>query len=117
MPRNNENEPYTRITSEEAKQIIEDEKGTVIDVRAEDEYKKGHVKGAVLIPVDQMIARINELPETNKLLFICAVGARSGLACEFAASMGISEDRLFNIDDGTPTWIEKGFPASFGNQK
>ena len=86
MPRKNENEPYTRITSEEANKILENKEGVVIDVRGEDEYIKGHVKGATLIPVDQITTRVNELPEYDKLLFICAVGARSGLASEFAAS-------------------------------
>ena len=114
MPRKNENEPYTRITSEEANKLLENKEGVVIDVRGEDEYIKGHVKAATLIPVDQITTRVNELPENDKLLFICAVGARSGLACEFAASLGIPEERLFNIDDGTPTWIEKGFPSEQG---
>ena len=54
MPRKNENEPYTRITSEEANKILENKEGVVIDVRGEDEYIKGHVKGATLIPVDQI---------------------------------------------------------------
>ena len=38
MPRKNENEPYTRITSEEANKILENKEGVVIDVRGEDEY-------------------------------------------------------------------------------
>ena len=57
MPRKNENEPYTRITSEEANKILENKEGVVIDVRGEDEYIKGHVKGATLIPVDQIMKK------------------------------------------------------------
>ena len=65
MPRKNENEPYTRITSEEANKILENKEGVVIDVRGEDEYIKVHVKGATLIPVDQITTRVNELPENE----------------------------------------------------
>ena len=50
-------------------------------------------------------------------MFICAVGARSGLAAEYASSLGIESDRLYNIEDGTPTWIDKGLPTSIGNER
>jgi rhodanese-related sulfurtransferase len=72
------------------------------------------VKGAIYIPVDDVLARIDELPSDKKLLFICAAGVRSGLACEMAAAMGIESERLFNVEDGTPAWIEKGHPTSYG---
>ena len=60
------------------------------------------------------MARIDELPMEKKLLFICAAGTRSSLACEMAAAMGVESERLFNIEDGTPTWIEKQYPTSYG---
>jgi rhodanese-related sulfurtransferase len=50
-------------------------------------------------------------------MFICAVGARSGLAAEYASSLGVDSERLFNIEDGTPTWIDKGLPSSIGTEK
>ena len=40
--------------------------------------------------------------EGKKLLFICAAGVRSGLACEYMASMGMEPESLYNIEDGTP---------------
>ena len=87
-----------------------------IDVRRPDEYAEGHIKGALFITVDDVLARINELPEDKKLLFICAQGVRSGLACEMAAAMGIDSERIYNIEDGTPTWVEKGYPTSYGSE-
>ena len=44
------------------------------------------------------------------------MGARSGLACEMVAALGIPSDNLYNIEDGTPTWIEKGFPVTYGSE-
>ena len=64
--------------------------------------------------MDEVLARIDELPKDRKLLFICAAGVRSGLACEMAAAMGLEADVLFNIEDGTPAWIEKSHPTSYG---
>ena len=108
-------EPYYRISVEEAKELLEGSDDTVaIDVRADDEYRSGHVTGIIHIPVDEVLTRIDELPNDKKLLFICAAGVRSGLACEMAAAMGLDSEKLYNIEDGTPVWIEKNFPTSYG---
>ena len=114
MARQVPGEPYTRVSAEEAYEMLQNGEATVIDVRREDEYKAGHVEGAKWIPVDDIIPRIGDLPAEGKLLFICEVGARSGLAAEYAAAMDIPQDRLFNIEDGTGTWISKGLPHASG---
>ncbi len=114
MPRKEPGEPYYRITTAEAAAMYGDDGVVFVDVRRPDEYAEGHIKGAVFMPVDDVLARVDELPDDKKLLFICAVGVRSGLACEMAAAMGVDSERLFNVEDGTPKWIEEGHPASFG---
>ncbi len=117
MVKNNPGEPYSRISSEEAFEMQKNGEATIIDVRNQDEYEAAHVKNAIWIPVDEIVQRFSELPETGDLLFICAVGARSGLAAEYASSLGVDSERLFNIEDGTPTWIDKGLPSSSGSEK
>ena len=117
MVKINPGEPYSRISSEEAYEMQSNGDSLVIDVRNEDEYEGGHVKDAKWIPVGEIVQRVDELPKSGNLLFICAVGARSGLAAEYASSLGIESERLFNIEDGTPTWINKGLPSSIGKNK
>ena len=118
MARQDPGEPYFRVDSDEAAQILERDKdgAVMVDVRRDDEWVAGHVKGAIHIPVDDLLGRIDELPKGKKFLFICAAGVRSGLACELAASVGLPPDDLYNVEDGTPTWIEKNHPTSFGNE-
>ena len=117
MPTQHPGEPYYRIDSTEAKTMLEkeDTEAVVIDVRREDEWLEGHVSGAIHIPIDDLLDRLDELPSQKALLFICAAGIRSGLACEFAASAGISPDLLYNIEDGTPVWIGHNYPTDIGN--
>ena len=117
MPRQEAGEPYNRISVEEAAKMHGDDDVVFVDVRRPDEYAEVHVKDALFIPVDDVLARIDELPEDKKLLFICAAGVRSGLACEMAAAMGIDTEKLYNIEDGTGPWIEKGYPTSHGEEK
>lgn len=116
MPRQEPGEPYYRVDSNEARSILEsDTAGTVVvDVRREDEWITGHIAGARHIPIDDLADRIDEVPRDKRLLFICAMGVRSGLACEVAASMGYATENLYNIEDGTPAWIAAGHPTAYG---
>lgn len=118
MARQDPGEPYLRVDSDEAAQILEQEKDSAVavDVRREDEWVTGHVRGAIHIPIDDLMGKMDELPQDKKLLFICAAGIRSGLACEVAASMGFPSENLYNIEDGTPAWIEKNHPTSYGDE-
>ena len=99
MARKVAGEPYTRISAEEADEMIKAGGSVVVDVRRDDEYHGGHVKGALWIPVDDVIPRFDDLPTDGNLLFICEVGARSGLAAEYAPAMGAAAARRFNKYD------------------
>ena len=109
-------EPFKRISVDQAKRMLDRGDSVVVDVRRLDEWVTGHVKGAIHIPVDDVLNRVDELPKDKNLLFICAAGVRSALACEMAAAMGRPQERLFNIEEGTPTWIDKKLPTSYKNQ-
>ena len=113
MARQEAGEPYFRIGVDEAREMLGKGNAAVIDVREPDEWVAGHIRGAIHIPVDDVLARIDELPGGKDLLFICAQGVRSGLACEMAAAMGVETERLYNIEDGTSPWIEKGYPTEY----
>ncbi len=110
MPVKNPQEPFHRITVEEAKQMLKDG-AHIIDVREPHEYVAGHVPGAPLIPVNSVFARREELPKEGKLIFTCAVGQRSALACEMAAAAGYAPDALYNLEGGTEAWIKAGEPV------
>jgi rhodanese-related sulfurtransferase len=99
-------EPFTRITAQEAKTKLESG-AQVIDVRTPGEYAGGHVPGAINIPHMSIIARKAELDANKEHVFICAVGSRSALACEFAAAAGFKD--LFNVEGGTDAWIRAGY--------
>jgi rhodanese-related sulfurtransferase len=117
MPRNVPGELYTRISNQEADEMMKAGDSVIIDVRDEGEYQGGHVKGATWMPWTEVIERFDELPAEGNLLFICEIGARSGVAAESAAAMGANVDRLFNVEEGTSTWINHGLPYSTGDEK
>jgi len=56
-----------RITPADLRQLLKKGEAVVIDVRSEEAYKAGHVKGARNIPFVQIADRVAELP-ANKLI-------------------------------------------------
>ncbi len=107
-------EPYRRISVQEAHEM-QQEGALVVDVRRPDEWVAGHVSGAVHIPVDDMLGEAEEkLPKDRDLLFICAAGVRSGLAAEMASALGFEAERLYNIEQGAPSWIDAQLPTDYG---
>jgi molybdopterin-guanine dinucleotide biosynthesis protein A/rhodanese-related sulfurtransferase len=77
----------------------------VLDVRQADEYEAAHVPGAVLIPLDQLGDRQDELPRDRPLLVICRSGGRSAAAVRALAAAGYDAT---NVAGGTLAWIAAG---------
>jgi len=102
-------EPFMRIDVNEAKEMIA-RGAAVVDVREPHEYNAGHVPDAALIPVATVFARREELPQDKDVIFVCAVGQRSALACEMAAAAGLT--RLYNLEGGTDAWVKSGQPVA-----
>ena len=85
----------------------------VIDVREPDEYTEGHVPGAPLIPLGDVVERVDEFPATDEVLIICKVGGRSRKAAEYLRAQGID---AVNIAGGTMAWIDAGLPVVTGSE-
>ena len=82
---------YMNITAEEAKAIMDSEKGYIIlDVREQDEYAAGHIPGAILIPYTQIEEKADEmLPDKDQLILVyCRSGRRSKIAAEALVELG-----------------------------
>ena len=108
-------EPYRRISVHEALEM-QVAGALIVDVRRPDEWVAGHAAGAIHIPVEDVLERAeSELPKDQDLLFICAAGVRSGLAAEMASALDFSSEHLYNIESGTPVWIQEGLPTETGN--
>ena len=101
---------YMNITATEAKEIMDSETGYVIlDVRTEEEYAKGHVPGAILIPDYEIETRAEEeLPDKDQMLLVyCRSGRRSKLAAEALVELGYTNIYEFGGIIDWPYDVEK----------
>lgn len=61
-----------RITPAELREAMEKGQVVIVDVRGEAAYNSGHIKGALLIPMDQIGARAGELPRNKMIVTYCS---------------------------------------------
>lgn len=54
----------------------------LLDVRTRAEYARGHIPNAVLIPVEQLMVRLSEIPGDRPLVIVCRTGRRAAWAFE-----------------------------------
>jgi rhodanese-related sulfurtransferase len=84
----------------------------VLDVRGPDEYAAGHVAGALNIPLDQLRARLGELPRDREVVTYCNMRHRGTSRCEQAALLlregGV---RAAALEGGYPGWKDAGLPV------
>ena len=89
---------YEQISGAEAKALMDSESEYIIlDAREQDEYDKGHIPGAILIPYDKIADRAEkELPNKNQLILVyCRSGRRSKIAAEELVKLGYTNVKEF----------------------
>ena len=76
----------------------------VLDVREPIEWQYGHIEGSIHIPMAELPARLDELPE-GQTLVVCAVGGRSARAVAWLNQQG--RDSV-NLEGGLVEWADAG---------
>jgi rhodanese-related sulfurtransferase len=71
------------------KQLVADG-ALIIDVRTLQEYKSGHIKNSLNIPLDSIRGKVHEIKKKGKpVITCCRSGARSGMAAGILKQNGI----------------------------
>lgn len=91
------------------KRIDAGENLLIVDLRDEPEFKKGHIAGAVNIPIGEFESRIGEVENTNKrLTLICTAQGRSMKAHGILAGRNIE---AAVVRGGMDQWGLNAFPT------
>jgi rhodanese-related sulfurtransferase len=88
------------IDHAEFRRLVSEDPGAIylVDVRDADEFKKGSLKSAVNIPVDDLEEKIKTLPADKPIVFICGTGARSGEAFYMVQDVRPELKTVFYVD-------------------
>jgi len=84
----------------------------VVDVRQHAEWKTGHIKGAIHIPLTQLSSRLHQLPHDKPIVTVCRSGHRSALAARTLTRHGHD---VLNLRGGINAWSRARLPLSSSN--
>ncbi len=101
---------YGDVTVNEAWSLIQSKPGLVIlDVRTQSEYDEAHIEGAILIPVQELPDRLDELSKNDEILVYCRTGNRSSTAVGIMEDDGFS--KIYHMNQGISVWLSEGLPV------
>ncbi len=113
-----ETESAARITPEEAhKRLSEPSPPPLVDVRTKEEYESGHLKNALLVPLDEIAQgdyaeKLGDIPKEQPIIVYCRSSRRSGRAQEFLVRDGYTN--IINLSGGMIAWKKAGLPVIVG---
>jgi rhodanese-related sulfurtransferase len=101
-------EPFERVDAARGKALLDEGSVTLVDVREPAEWSQGRIAGALLVPLNQLLISPRQHLSGDGVLFYCAQGIRSAVACEVAAAVGVA--RIYNLEGGIQEWAAQGYP-------
>ncbi len=81
---------------------------TVLDVRPAEEYRAGHIPGALSIPVVELKARLKELPKAREVVAYCR-GPYCVMAVEAVELLRKKGFTARRMEDGVADWRARGW--------
>jgi rhodanese-related sulfurtransferase len=95
-------------------QRVRDGAVTVLDVRPEDEYRAGHIPGALSVPLDQLETLLSGLPREQEIVAYCR-GPYCVLAVEAVETLRKYGFRAIWLEGGILDWRAMGLAVDTGN--
>ena len=80
----------------------------VLDVRTLEEWNEFHAPNTTLIPLDQLPARLNEVPHDQEIVVVCRSGNRSQQGRDILLNAGF--EQVTSMTGGLNEWRTKGYP-------
>ena len=90
-------ENSTNVEADDIENLLKN-KEFLLDVREEYEYQDGHIKGAINLPLREILEKKDTLPKDKDIYVYCRSGHRSADAVNFLKSLGF--EKVHNVDGG-----------------
>jgi rhodanese-related sulfurtransferase len=102
------------VSLKELRRRVRDGDVTVVDVRPAEEYRAGHIPGALSIPVAQLTHRLAELPKRREVVAYCR-GPYCVYSVEAVDVLRRHGFRARRAEEGLPGWRATGLPVAHGD--
>jgi rhodanese-related sulfurtransferase/predicted small secreted protein len=104
-----------RVTTIELRDALEKGTAIVVDVRGAASYQQNHIKGSISIPLEEVGARMGELPRDKMIVTYCSWPSEHTSA---RAAQMMQEKGIHNVAallGGTQAWMDAKLPMETGN--
>ena len=101
---------YQRQTARDLEALITRNGVVVLDVRFSREYAAGHLAQSRLIPLNELLKRLGELPTGKTVVVTCQGGSRSPIAASLLTGHGWTS--VVEMRDGVDGWTRAGLPVT-----
>jgi rhodanese-related sulfurtransferase len=81
----------------------------LLDVRTVEEWNEFHAPDTTLIPLDELEARLNEVPRDREIVVVCRSGNRSQQGRDILLNAGF--EQVTSMSGGLNEWRSKGYPV------
>ena len=88
---------------------------TVLDVRPAEEYRAGHIPGALSVPVSELKARLRELPKAREIVAYCR-GPYCVMALEAVQLLRAKGFEAHRMEQGVVDWRARGWRVETGGE-
>ena len=91
-------------------EALKKEKGVLLDIRTPGEYKKGHLKGSILMDFfrDDFEKSLDKLDKHKTYFIYCGIGGRSEECGVMMENKGFK--KVYDMDGGISKWKAAGLP-------
>jgi rhodanese-related sulfurtransferase len=99
----------TSLSPAELRELLDaDAPCQLFDVRPYPEFATGHIRGARLMPLDEISRRLGEIDRARPVVLVCRTGKRSELARETLTKAGFGQ--AAELAGGVLAWQQAGLP-------
>jgi len=98
------------ISMSELQKRLRADSAIILDVRPSEEYRAGHIPGAISIPLPELRKRMEELPSDREVIAYCR-GPYCVLSVEAVRMLRNAGFKAIRLKEGLPEWRQAGLPV------
>ncbi|MCL4722111.1 MAG: rhodanese-like domain-containing protein, partial [Gammaproteobacteria bacterium] len=94
--------------------LVNRENAVVLDIRADSDFRAGHIPASIGIPLDQVQSRVGELEryKGRPVVVVCNMGNSTGPAVQALAKAG--HETVYRLEGGITAWRGENLPVVRG---
>lgn len=104
---------FEPVSFADLRRLMKDGSVVVVDVRPAEEFKAGHIPGALSLPVPQLKSRLRELHKRREVIAYCR-GKYCVYSLDAVKLLRKHGYRARRVADGMPDWRAAGLPVKVG---